>query len=94
MSDRLRDAHHSASYEYSGLGPNEREPMKYAVVMERAEHNFSAFVPDLPGCIATAGSIIELEQEIKKAISFHIDGLREDGMTVPEPNCSVEYVEV
>lgn len=68
--------------------------MRYAVVMERAEHNFLAFVPDLPGCIATAGSITELEQEIKKAISFHFEGLKANGMTAPEPNCSVEYVEV
>jgi len=68
--------------------------MKYAVVMERAEHNFSAFVPDLPGCIATADTLHDLGQEIRKAIAFHIEGLKEDGMAVPEPSCSVEYVEV
>jgi len=63
--------------------------MKYAVVMERAERNFSAFVPDLPGCIATADSIQDLEVEIRKAITFHIDGLKEDGLPVPEPSCSL-----
>ena len=73
---------------------HQRQSMKYAVVMEKAERNFSAFVPDLPGCIATADSIQELEAEIRQAIAFHIDGLKEDGLPVPEPSCSVDYVEI
>ena len=66
--------------------------MRYAVVIERAGQNYSAYVPDLPGCIATGASIPEVEDEIRGAIRFHIDGLREDGLPVPEPSALAEYV--
>ena len=66
--------------------------MRYAVVIERAGQNYSAYVPDLPGCIATGASIAETEAEIRGAIRFHIDGLREDGLPVPEPSAVAEYV--
>jgi predicted RNase H-like HicB family nuclease len=68
--------------------------MKYAVVIEKAEHNFSAYVPDLPGCVATGATATEAEQSIREAITFHLEGLREDGETPPEPISRVEYVEV
>ena len=68
--------------------------MKYAVVIEKAGENFSAYVPDLPGCIATGYTASEAEQQIRSAISFHLDGLREDGMEIPEPSCAVGYVEL
>ncbi|MDM0023294.1 type II toxin-antitoxin system HicB family antitoxin [Variovorax saccharolyticus] len=68
--------------------------MRYAVVIEKAQSNYSAYVPDLPGCVATGGTVAEVEAEIKEAIAFHIDGLREDGLPVPEPASQVEYVEV
>ena len=68
--------------------------MKYAIVIERAEHNFSAYVPDLPGCVATADSREGVEREIRTAIQFHIEGLKQDDMPVPEPQSTVEYVEV
>jgi len=68
--------------------------MKYAVVIEKAGENLSAYVPDLPGCIATGNSAPEVEQLIREAISFHLDGLREDGMEIPEPSCTVGYVEL
>ncbi|MEO8332115.1 MAG: type II toxin-antitoxin system HicB family antitoxin [Gallionella sp.] len=68
--------------------------MRYAVVVEKAGNNYSAYVPDLPGCIATGSSIKEAEQEISKAIKFHIDGLREDGLPVPAPDSVVEYLEI
>lgn len=68
--------------------------MRYAVVIEQAETNYSAYVPDLPGCIATGNSIAETEQAIREAIEFHIEGLREDGTPVPEPTSRVDYVEV
>jgi predicted RNase H-like HicB family nuclease len=68
--------------------------MRYAVVIEQAETNHSAYVPDLPGCIATGNSIAETEQAIREAIEFHIEGLREDGTDVPEPTSRVDYVEV
>jgi predicted RNase H-like HicB family nuclease len=68
--------------------------MRYAVVIEQAENNYSAYVPDLPGCIATGGSIAETEQAIREAIEFHIEGLREDGAAIPKPTSRVDYVEV
>lgn len=68
--------------------------MRYAVVIEQAENNYSAYVPDLPGCVATGGSIAETEQAIREAIEFHIEGLREDGASIPEPTSRVDYVEV
>ena len=68
--------------------------MRYAVVVEKAGNNYSAYVPDLPGCIATGGSIKEAEREISKAIKFHIDGLREDGLPVPVASSVVEYMEI
>lgn len=67
--------------------------MRYAVVIEKANSNYSAYVPDLPGCIATAATIREVEDEIREAIRFHIDGLIEDGVPVPEPTSIAEYVE-
>ena len=68
--------------------------MKYAVVIEKAEGNYSAYVPDLPGCIATGATIGEVENEIREAIAFHIEGMREDGVAVPEPTSQVEYIEL
>ena len=68
--------------------------MKYAVVIERAGDNLSAYVPDLPGCIATGNSTSEVKQLIREAISFHLEGLREDGLEIPEPSCAVGYVEL
>jgi predicted RNase H-like HicB family nuclease len=68
--------------------------MRYAVVIEKAGENFSAYVPDLPGCIATGDTASEVEQQISEAISFHLDGLREDGIEIPEPSCAVGYVEL
>ena len=68
--------------------------MKYGVVIERAESNYSAYVPDLPGCIATGVTVEEAEREIRDAIAFHLDGLREDGLPIPQPSSVCEYVEV
>jgi predicted RNase H-like HicB family nuclease len=67
--------------------------MRYAVVIEKAQSNYSAYVPDLPGCVASGPTVAEVEQEIRAAIRFHIEGLREDGLPVPEPTSSVEYVD-
>ena len=68
--------------------------MRYAVVIERAGDNFSAYVPDLPGCVATGATIAEIEILIREAISLHLEGMREDGVSIPEPRSTVEYVEV
>ena len=59
--------------------------MHWAIVIEKAERNYAAHVPDLPGCIATGATIEETEREIQQAIAFHIEGLRADGLPVPEP---------
>ncbi|MDF3211330.1 MULTISPECIES: type II toxin-antitoxin system HicB family antitoxin [Mesorhizobium] len=58
--------------------------MCYAVVIEKAGNNFSAYVPNLPGCIATGATVREVEAEIRDAIRFHIKGLRADGLNVPK----------
>jgi predicted RNase H-like HicB family nuclease len=68
--------------------------MRYAVVIERAGDNFSAYVPDLPGCIATGATLDDTEQSIREAIEFHLQGLRDDGVEIPAPSSRVDYVEV
>ena len=67
--------------------------MRYAIVIEKANGNYSAYVPDLPGCVATAPTIAAVEERIREAIRFHIEGLKEDALPVPEPTSTVEYVE-
>lgn len=67
--------------------------MRYAIVIERATNNYSAYVPDLPGCIATGDTVEETEAEIRAAIRFHLDGLREDGIPIPNPSTLCEYIE-
>jgi predicted RNase H-like HicB family nuclease len=66
--------------------------MRYAVVIEKAEANYAAYLPDLPGCIATGATVEEVEQEMRAAIRFHLDGLKEDGLPVPQPTSIAEYV--
>jgi predicted RNase H-like HicB family nuclease len=68
--------------------------MHYAVVVEKTERNYSAYVPDLPGCVATGQTVEEVENEIRTTIQFHIEGLREDGLAIPQPISIVEYLEV
>lgn len=67
--------------------------MRYAIVIEKTETNYSAYVPDLPGCVATGTTISEVEAETREAIRFHIEGLRADGTSVPMPTSIAEYVE-
>jgi predicted RNase H-like HicB family nuclease len=67
--------------------------MRYAVVIEKADGNYSAYVPDLPGCVATGATVEETEAEIRAAIRFHIAGLKADGLNVPLPTSIAEYVE-
>ena len=68
--------------------------MRYAIVIEKADGNYSAYVPDLPGCVATGATVAEVESQIREAITFHLDGMREDGVPVPPPSSQVEYVDV
>jgi predicted RNase H-like HicB family nuclease len=67
--------------------------MRYAVVIEKAEGNYSAYVPDLPGCVAIAETVSAVEQEIRDAIRFHLDALKADGLPVPAPSSIAEYVD-
>jgi predicted RNase H-like HicB family nuclease len=68
--------------------------MRYAVVIEKSKSNYSAYVPDLPGCIATGSTIEETEASIREAIAFHLEGMREDQQSIPEPTSLVEYVSI
>ena len=68
--------------------------MRYAIVIENAGNNFSAYVPDLPGCVATGATVAETEQLIREAIELHLIGLREDGIPIPVPSSQVEYLDI
>jgi predicted RNA binding protein YcfA (HicA-like mRNA interferase family)/predicted RNase H-like HicB family nuclease len=68
--------------------------MKYAVIVEKGEESFGAHVPDLPGCVAVAETKDEVLELIQEAIELHLEGLRENGQTIPPPSSIVEYVEV
>jgi predicted RNase H-like HicB family nuclease len=82
-------------YTEKHLGPGRLEnAMKYAIVIERAGSNYSAYVPDLPGCVATGGSIDETKERMAEAIAMHLEGMREDGVTPPAPSVVCDYVAV
>jgi predicted RNase H-like HicB family nuclease len=68
--------------------------MRYAVVIEEGERNYSAYVPDLPGCVSVGDTPEEARAEIRKAIEFHLEGMREDGLPIPKPSSTTDYVEV
>jgi predicted RNase H-like HicB family nuclease len=68
--------------------------MRYAIVIEKAAGNYSAYVPDLPGCIATGATVDETEDAIREAIEFHLEGMKEDGVLPPPPSSTVDYVEI
>jgi len=67
--------------------------MRYLVVVEKTENNYSAYVPDLPGCIATGATAEDVQQNIREAIAMHMKGLREDGLPVPATQTQAEFVE-
>jgi predicted RNase H-like HicB family nuclease len=68
--------------------------MRYAIVVEKADGNYSAYVPDLPGCVAAGATVEDAEREIRAAIAFHLEGLREEGLPIPEATSKVDYVEM
>jgi predicted RNase H-like HicB family nuclease len=68
--------------------------MRYAIVIEKAPSNYAAYVPDLPGCIATGATVAETESLIREAIEFHLEGLKADGLPIPPPGSQVDYVDV
>ena len=67
--------------------------MRYAAVIEKAAENYSGYVPDLPGCIATGPTVQAVEDELREAIRSHVAGLKEDGLPVPEPTSVADYIE-
>lgn len=67
---------------------------RYAIVVEKAASNYAAYVPDLPGCVATGATVEETERLLREAIELHVAGMREDGLPIPEPSSRVEYVEI
>ena len=71
-----------------------RSKVRYAIVIEKAETNYSAYVPDLPGCIATGDTVAATEKSIREAIELHLSGMREDGQAIPPPSSRVDYVDV
>jgi predicted RNase H-like HicB family nuclease len=68
--------------------------MKYAVLIEKGDSSYGASVPDLPGCIAVGKSLEEAQRLIREAIAFHLEGLRAEGLPIPEPTTRCEYVEL
>jgi predicted RNase H-like HicB family nuclease len=68
--------------------------MRYAIVIEKAGDSYSAYAPDLPGCVATAGTLEEVESEMLQAIAFHLEGLRADGLPAPQASSQVKYLDI
>ena len=68
--------------------------MRYVVIVEEGDNGFGAYVPDLPGCVAVGETREEVRRLIREAVELHLEGIREEGLPVPEPSSSSEYVEV
>ncbi len=98
--DRLRKSRRRladgtlAQHPPAGRAQKAQESLKYAVVFERTPRNYGAYVPDLPGCVATGKTLAAVKRRIREAIAFHIEGLKLEGVEVPEPSASVDLVEV
>jgi predicted RNase H-like HicB family nuclease len=86
--------HHVKMESRVGREQRARRPMKYLIVIERTGTGFSAYSPDLPGCIATGKTRDEVEREMKGAIALHLDGLKAEGIAIPQPSSSSSYVEI
>jgi len=67
--------------------------MRYAMIIEQGERNYSAYLPDLPGCIATGKTLDEVRQNMSEAVDLHLEGMREDGLPIPQPTSLADYVE-
>ena len=68
--------------------------MRYAIVIERAAANYSGYVPDLPGCVATGATVEATEKLLREAVQLHLEGMKEDGIPIPKPSSQVDYVDV
>jgi predicted RNase H-like HicB family nuclease len=71
-----------------------KKVFKYPVIIEKANGNYSAYSPDLPGCVSTGATIEETLSRMRDAIQFHIEGLKKEGLNIPEPSTKVEYIEI
>ncbi|HJT26927.1 MAG TPA: type II toxin-antitoxin system HicB family antitoxin [Pyrinomonadaceae bacterium] len=67
--------------------------MRYAMIIETGQQNYSAYLPDLPGCVATGKTIEEVRERMREAIELHIAGMREDGLPIPAPTSLADYIE-
>ena len=67
--------------------------MRYAMIIETGKRNYSAYIPDVPGCVATGKTVEEVRQRIREAIELHLAGMREDGLPIPQPTTLADYVE-
>ncbi len=74
-------------------GLEDKSQWRYAVVIEKGDSSYGAYVPDLPGCVAVAETVEEVKRLIREAVAFHIEGMREDGLPIPVPTTRTEYVE-
>jgi predicted RNase H-like HicB family nuclease len=72
----------------------DRKVFKYPVIIEKADGNYSAYSPDLPGCVATGPNVKETLLRMREAIEFHVEGLKREGLAIPEPSTKVEYIEI
>ena len=84
---------HAQQHTQAGRAEGGEIGCAYAVVIEKAGANYSAYVPDLPACVANGDTPEEAEQEIRNAVRFHLEGLKEDGIPAPEPQVTLAYVE-
>lgn len=71
-----------------------KKVFKYPVIIEKAENNYSAYSPDLPGCVSTGATLKEALSRMRDAIQFHIEGLKKEGLDIPEPSTKVKYIEI
>ena len=67
--------------------------MRYVMIIETGARNYSAYLPNLPGCVATGGTIDEVRERMRVAIELHLEGMREDGLPIPQPTTLADYVE-
>ena len=67
---------------------------RYAIVIEKGATNYGGYVPDLPGCVATGATVEETERLLREAIALHLEGMKEDGLPIPEPSSVVDYLEM
>jgi len=68
--------------------------IKFLIIIEKTEQNYSAYCPDLPGCVATGKTLAQVKERMLKAIQMHLEGLKEDGLPIPQPEAKAEYLAV